>query len=92
MASLLTKIVDEFEITDKFRFFTLDNADSNDTCLQAFFPNATPHNLKKRRLRCWGHILNLMAKAFFFEKNADAFEVDQDANIELKRVENELEA
>jgi hypothetical protein len=92
MASLLIKIVDEFEITNKLRFFILDNANSNDTCLQAFFPNATPHNLKERRLRCWGHILNLIVKAFLFRKNADAFEIDQNANIELRRVKDELEA
>jgi hypothetical protein len=32
MAFLLTEVVDDFEITDKLGFFTLDNADSNDTC------------------------------------------------------------
>ncbi len=30
MAFLFIEIVDEFEITDKFRFFILDNVDSND--------------------------------------------------------------
>jgi hAT family C-terminal dimerisation region len=92
MASVLIDVAQDYEITDKLGFFTLDNADSNDTCLRAFLPDITDQNLKERRLRCWGHVLNLSAEAFLFGKNADAFEVEQNINIQLGRVIDELAA
>lgn len=94
MASILTDVAQEYEITENFGFFTIDNAESNDTCLQTFlsscFPDITLDAVKQRRLRCWGHVLNLSAKAFLFGKNADAFEVEHDTNVLLGREEAEL--
>ena len=36
MASHLLEVAQEYEITDKLGFFTLDNAGTNDTCLHTF--------------------------------------------------------
>ncbi|SCN83712.1 uncharacterized protein FFE2_05497 [Fusarium fujikuroi] len=55
----------------KLGFFTLDNIESNTTCLTALFRRQPSHFLSYpineqvqiRRLRCWGHIINLVAKA-----------------------------
>ena len=80
MASHLLEVAQEYEITDKLGFFTLDNAGTNDTCLHTFLsacqPNLTNDEVKARRIRCFGHILNLAAKAFLFGKNADAIKVE----------------
>jgi len=87
--------LEKYEITDRLGFFTLDNANSNDTCLQIFLPHTQPdiadEELKARRLRCFGYILNLAAKAFLFGKNADAFEVEHELYVSLNRELEERE-
>ena len=58
-------------------------------CLQTFLrtilPNITNNDIKQRRIRCFGHIINLSARAFLFGKNPDAFEVEDAMNISLER-------
>jgi hypothetical protein len=92
MASHLLEVAQEYEISDKLGFFTLDNAGTNDTCLHTFLaacqPNVTNDEVKSRRIRCFGHVLNLAAKAFLFGKNADAFEVEDNV---LRTLGHELE-
>ena len=87
MAAYVSKVVEEYEITDKIGFFTLDNAKSNDTCLQTFLrtclPSITDKTIKTRRIRCFGHVVNLAAKAFLFGQNADAFEIEDNINMTL---------
>ena len=72
----------------------MDNAESNDTCLESLLreidPNISDSDIDERRLRCWGHILNLVAKAFLFGTNADAFELEDQANITLGREQERL--
>jgi hypothetical protein len=74
----------------------IDNADSNDTCLEHLIremvPNATDEDIDERRLRCWGHILNLVAKAFLFGTDADAFELEDEANATPERAQEQLKA
>ena len=52
-----------------------NNADSNDTyidaILQALYPNMSPKKRKARRLCCFGHIVNLYAQAFIVGKDAE---------------------
>ncbi|KAG5783610.1 hypothetical protein H9Q73_002749 [Fusarium xylarioides] len=65
--------VPEVSITEKIGYFTLDNAENNDTAMGAIgrelgFTGAS------RRGRCFGHTVNLSAKALLFGKNASAFE------------------
>lgn len=96
MAMLLLKIVREFEITDRLGYFTIDNAESNDICLNVvlntILPDAPEAEIQERRLRCWGHVLNLVAKAFLFGKDADAFEMEDNTNTTLRREQEQLEA
>lgn len=58
MSKLLVGIIQEFELTDRLGYFMIDNADSNDTCLEhlirEIFPGATEDDVHERRLRCWG--------------------------------------
>jgi hypothetical protein len=96
MAKMLLGIIQEFELTDRLGYFMIDNADSNDTCLEHLIremvPNATDEDIDERRLRCWGHILNLVAKAFLFGTDADAFELEDEANATAERAQEQLKA
>jgi hypothetical protein len=96
LASYLLAISEEYEITDRLGYFTLDNASSNDTCLRTFLPTCNPDithdGIVSRRLRCFGHVLNLAAKAFLYGKNADALEVENNANEALNREREAQEA
>jgi hypothetical protein len=74
-------------------YFVLDNASSNDICVQEILKQLQPRlDPKKRRLRCFGHIVNLGAKAFLFGKEAKAFEVEVDSCVQLRQEEKELQA
>jgi hypothetical protein len=89
IAIYFIQIVNEYEITDKLDFFTLDNAESNDIYLRTFFrislSNITDEAIKLRRIRYFGYVVNLAAKAFLFGENADAFEMDNIRNIIFDR-------
>jgi hypothetical protein len=69
LATTPLRVVKEWEIQDRIGTLVSDNASSNDTCTAAFFrqinPAFTKTDMKERRMRCYGHILNLVGKAFF---------------------------
>jgi hypothetical protein len=75
-ASIAIEVLQIFEvfcIKNKIGYFTLDNADNNDTALRTIgielgFDGA------QRRGCCFGHIVNLSAKALLFGSSTDAFE------------------
>ena len=76
MASTINNVITEYEIQNKIGYFVLDNAESNDTCVEALCRdfNIQPSIPKAhRRLRCIGHIINLAAQAFLFGHDAQAF-------------------
>ncbi|KAM4058389.1 transposase [Hirsutella rhossiliensis] len=59
------------------------NAESNDTCLEDLGAELG-FNKQHRRLRCCGHIINLVARSILFGTDADAFEEDCQANKEIQ--------
>ena len=55
----------------------LDNVSSNDTCVREILAKIRPDlDQKERRLRCFGHIVNLAAKVFLFGNDPQAFEAE----------------
>ncbi|KAG7413158.1 hypothetical protein Forpi1262_v003836 [Fusarium oxysporum f. sp. raphani] len=58
---------------EKIGYFTLDNAENNDTAMEVIGAELG-FDGRLRRGRCFGHTINLSAKALLFGKNADAFE------------------
>jgi hypothetical protein len=68
MAALLLKVFREYKIGGRIGFFVLDNASSNDTCvdlvLRKLYPRMNEKQRRRRRLRCLGHVVNLAAQAF----------------------------
>ena len=76
MAHTLGQVVQDYEIVDNIGYFVLDNAESNDACIEIFIKNLHPQPpIPKvhRRLRCIGHIVNLAAQAFLYGNDPDAF-------------------
>ncbi|OWT43020.1 restless-like transposase [Pochonia chlamydosporia 170] len=58
---------------EKIGYFTLDNAENNDTAMEVIGAELG-FNGRLRRGRCMGHTINLSAKALLFGRNTDAFE------------------
>jgi len=53
----------------------LDNATNNDTAITAIIKEFD-FNLIKRRLRCLGHIINIIARYLLYGYNPDLFKVE----------------
>lgn len=54
-------------------------------------PSMRPVDIKARRMRCYGHILNLVARAFLFGKDAESFERESDINCIRGLAEQDLD-
>ncbi|OBS15181.1 hypothetical protein FPOA_13923 [Fusarium poae] len=74
MADVLLHIFDDYGISGRIGYFMADNASSNDACidlvLKALYPNMSRKHRVRRRLRCFGHIVNFCAQAFIMGKDA----------------------
>ncbi|KAK8120215.1 restless-like transposase [Apiospora kogelbergensis] len=73
IADKVIALIDEYGLSHKVGYFTLDNADNNDTAMRVI-GNTYNFDGPSRRGRCFGHILNLSAKALLFGKDSEAFE------------------
>lgn len=84
LADTLFDIVRQWGITEQIGTVVSDNLSTNDTCLSCFYkrlePTMRPGDIKARRMRCYGHVINLVARAFLFGKDADSFELESDIN------------
>ena len=71
-------VVKDFGIEDKLGYFLRDNASNNDMTIRSIESGirrdgGVGFNLEERRLRCWGHIMN-MFKALLFRLKAKKLE------------------
>ena len=75
IAAVLVALFRDYGIGGNIGFFMADNAESNDTCidavLRALYPKMSAKKRKARRLRCFGHITNLCAQAFIVRTDAE---------------------
>lgn len=75
MAATISKVFREYKIGRRIGFFVLDNASTNDTCvdiiLRTLYPKMSEKQRRRRRLRCLGHIVNLAAQVFLLGKGAE---------------------
>ena len=81
------EVIKDFHIQPKIGYFMLDNATTNEKCVnlivdRLFLPEQAHFN-QFRRLRCIGHILNLVVKGLLFGKDAEAFENEAQTVHEL---------
>ena len=74
IATALYEVIQEYGIAQKVGYFMSDNAKNNDTAIAALLQKLYPHlSIKQRqgrRLRCFGHITNLCARALLLGKGA----------------------
>jgi hypothetical protein len=83
LADRVSEIIHEYGFEDRIGYFVADNAESNDTCLEDL-GTEFGFNKQHRRLRCCGHIINLVARSILFGTDADAFEDDCQAEKEIQ--------
>ncbi|KAM3519811.1 hypothetical protein MY4038_009655 [Beauveria bassiana] len=94
LACTLLEVVREWGLEDRVGVVVSDNAATNDTCLQNFYPNLDSSmkaaDVRARRMRCYGHVLNLVARAFLYGEDYEAFEAESQVLDLLSRQEEEL--
>lgn len=74
MAEVVREVMTEWGIVDKWGVCVSDNADNNDTTCKALVEALRPNEpTTARRARCFGHMVNLAAKAFIYGKNSEGF-------------------
>ncbi|KAM0664385.1 hypothetical protein ACQRIU_006967 [Beauveria bassiana] len=83
LAERVSEIIHEYGFENRVGYFVTDNAESNDTCL-AHLGSEMGFEKPHRRLRCCGHIINLVARSILFGTDADAFEEDCQADKEIQ--------
>jgi hypothetical protein len=83
LADRVSEIIHEYGFDGRVGYFVTDNAESNDTCLEEL-PIELGFNKQHRRLRCCGHIINLVARSILFGTDAEAFEEDCQADKEIQ--------
>ena len=73
-------VIKDWNLFDNIGYFVLDNASNNDTAMASISENF--HSLGKNfpfishHLHCFGHVINLVVKAFLWGKELNAFEKD----------------
>ncbi|KJZ68529.1 hypothetical protein HIM_12077 [Hirsutella minnesotensis 3608] len=75
IASYVKGVIEQYDLGSRLGYFMLDNAKSNDTCLEAL-ARWFPMDVNRCRLRCVGHIINLVVRAVFFGANIGKFEAE----------------
>ena len=80
----IVDILSSYNIIDKIGYFTLDNASNNDTAMAAIAKSLKfAGNGPEHQVRCIGHIINLIVKAFLFREDADAINEDSNEDINI---------
>jgi hypothetical protein len=82
IAETIKSILTEFGVNEaQIGYFVADNATENDTCLEDL---AIEYGFNKewRRLRCMGHIINLVARILLFGKDPDGFAEDLEEAVD----------
>jgi len=84
-AGMFLKVIREAGLQDKLGFFTMDNHSSNDKMLRHIAEEIENFDPNLRRIRCYGHILNLAVQAFLFgsSKRSGKDRADEEEAIDL---------
>lgn len=89
VAAQIVEILESYEILEKVGYITLDNAANMDTAAEEV-AEKLGLNLKKRRVRCFGHVLNLVVKALLFGHRSEAFEAEVDGEPCVDAAQHEI--
>jgi len=95
IAETVIKVLDTYQITSKLGYITTDNATNNDSTLvklsKLLALRNIPFKLEIMRVRCFGHIINLVVKGFLWGSDWEAFEKEVN-QAEEYTMENEKQA
>lgn len=93
-AALVMNMLTEYDILNKIGYFTLDNASSNDSALRILAQDlkglGISFNWKEKRLRCFGHIINLIVKALLYGANTNTIPINDPDSSDLELSPEEL--
>lgn len=81
IATQVINIIKEYGIGDQLGYFVLDNATNNDTAMEAIAQEFGFH-AKNRRLRCAGHIINLIARSLLYGFDKDLLVAEDDLLVD----------
>ncbi|KAF5227403.1 hypothetical protein FANTH_14776 [Fusarium anthophilum] len=81
-ANAFLEVVEEYDLRGKVGYFTMDNQDANDTMLDDIAKEIDGLDPVARRLRCSGHIMNLIVQAFLFRSKAKKIQEDEREGID----------
>ncbi|KAL9572233.1 hypothetical protein ACKAV7_003616 [Fusarium commune] len=93
-ATTIYDIFGEYGIRDRIGAGVCDNVSSNDTCLASLYRQLSPamaeEDIRNNRTRCFGHIVNLAARAFLWGEDPDSFEREAFTEAAFQVEEREL--
>lgn len=75
IAENVKRAIDSYKICEQGGYFVLNNASNNDSAI-AELAKSLDFDPAHRRLRCAGHIINLIAKECLFGCDFEAFEIE----------------
>jgi hypothetical protein len=92
IALILLNLIEEYEIAEMLGCFVADNATTNDAAveetLRILDSDGDKNEVRNRRSRCLGHIINLAAKAFIFGQDIEGFEREEE--LDNLRLDHDL--
>ncbi|KAK5995167.1 Putative AC9 transposase-like protein [Cladobotryum mycophilum] len=94
LANTLLQAIQDWDINNRIGTVISDNASNNDTCTRSLFhqldPRMTSIDAEERRMRCYGHILNLVGRAFLYHEDSEAFEQESQLYYMADRLDDDL--
>jgi hypothetical protein len=95
IACTIKGVVRDWGMESKLGVAICDNASSNDACLRSLYTaldaSMTRADTEARRMRCFGHILKLVAPSFLFGEDAASFELQSEAHGMPEQAEQDPE-
>jgi hypothetical protein len=79
-------VIKLFEIEGRLGAFQMDNAINNDSALKALISSIPSIDVRESRLRCFGHIVNLIVKAILYGDSQLQKELDDCGDREAFKV------
>ena len=77
IAEAIIAVIKTYKIISKIGYFILNNARSNNTCINAIIEQFNIKNTKEYcYLCCLSYVLNLLVKVILFSKNPKVFKKD----------------
>jgi hypothetical protein len=76
------EVVEEYGLSEKIGYFTMDNHDANDTMLDDIAKGIEGLDPVARRLRCSDHIMNIIVQAFLSRSKAKKIQEDEQEGID----------